>query len=61
MKRSIEGEARTQVTLLPGSLDDFIIDENPLRAVDVFSGELDPGLHGLHAGLGSPSLYHGLS
>ncbi|WP_408004486.1 hypothetical protein, partial [Pseudomonas arcuscaelestis] len=28
MKRFIEGEARTQATLLPECLDDYITDEN---------------------------------
>jgi len=41
MKRFIEGEARTQVTLLPECLDDYITDENPVRVVDVFVDELD--------------------
>jgi transposase len=41
MKRSIEGEDRSQVTLLPECLDDFIGEDNPVRAVDVFVEELD--------------------
>lgn len=41
MKRFIEGEARTQVALLPECLDDYITDENPVRVVDVFVDELD--------------------
>lgn len=43
MKRFIEGEARTQVTLLPECLDDYVTDENPVRVVDVFVDELDLG------------------
>jgi len=41
MKRFIEGESRTQVTLLPACLDDYILEENPVRVVDVFVDELD--------------------
>ncbi len=41
MKRFIEGEVRTQVTLLPECLDDYITEENPVRVVDVFVDELD--------------------
>ena len=36
MKRFIEGANREQSTLLPESLDDWIDDSNPVRAVDVF-------------------------
>lgn len=41
MKRFIEGEDRAQVTLLPGCLDDYIAEDNPVRVVDVFVDELD--------------------
>jgi transposase len=43
MKRFIEGENRTQGTLLPESLDEYITDTNPVRVVDVFVDELDLG------------------
>jgi len=43
VRRFIQGEYRTQVTLLPESLDDYVTDTNPMRAVDVFVGELDLG------------------
>lgn len=43
MKRFIEGEGRTQCTLLPECLDDYIADTNPVRVVDVFVDELDLG------------------
>jgi transposase len=36
MKRFIEGADRGQSTLLPECLDDWIGDDNPVRAVDVF-------------------------
>jgi transposase len=41
MKRFIEGEDRSQTTLLPDCLDDYIADDNPVRAVDAFVEELD--------------------
>ena len=41
MTRFIEGEDRSQVTLLPECLDDFIGEDNPVRAVDVFVDSLD--------------------
>jgi transposase len=41
MKRFIEGEDRSQVTLLPECLDDYIAEDNPVRVVDAFVDELD--------------------
>src|SRR5271154_5140085 len=41
MKRFIEGEDRTQVTLFPESLDDYVVEDNPVRVIDVFINELD--------------------
>src|SRR6202521_4948099 len=41
MKRFIEGEGRTQVTLLPECLDDFVVEDSPVRVIDVFIDELD--------------------
>lgn len=43
MKRFIEGEDRSQVTLLPECLDDYIGEDNPVRVVDAFVDELDLG------------------
>jgi hypothetical protein len=61
MKRFIDGEARTQVTLLPECLDDYIVEENPVRVVDVFVDELDLGALGFEgvdpAATGRPA-YH---
>lgn len=34
MKRFIEGESRNQSTLLPECLDDYIAEDNPVRAVE---------------------------
>ena len=41
MKRFIEGEDRSQVTLLPECLDDYIGQDNPVRVVDAFIEELE--------------------
>lgn len=41
MKRFIEGADRSQNTLFPERLDDYIFDDNPVRIVDVFVDELD--------------------
>lgn len=46
MKRFIEGETRTQVTLLPECLDDYVTEENPVRVVDVFVDKPDLGALG---------------
>src|SRR6266481_5747509 len=43
MKRFIEGEDRTQVTLLPACLEDYVEAENPVRVVEVFVDGLDLG------------------
>ena len=41
MKRFAEGEDRTQGVLLPEFLDDYVAEDNPVRAIDVFVDELD--------------------
>jgi len=41
MKRYVEGQDRSQATLLPEYLDDYIGEDNPVRAVDAFVEELD--------------------
>ena len=43
MKRFVEGEDRTQITLLPECLDDYVAYDNPVRVVEVFVDELDLG------------------
>lgn len=61
MKRFIEGGSRNQSTLLPECLDDYIAEDNPVRAVEVFIDELDLlalGFAGMEpAATGRPS-YH---
>src|SRR6516225_2904091 len=41
MKRFVEGLDRGQSTLFPASLDDYVTEDNPVRAVDVFVDSLD--------------------
>ena len=41
MSRFIEGEARSQSALFPERLEDWIAEDNPVRAVDAFVEELD--------------------
>src|ERR1700751_5320832 len=43
MKRFVEGEDRRQGVLLPEFLDDYVSEENPVRAIDVFVDGLDLG------------------
>jgi transposase len=43
MKRFIEGADRSQSTLFPERLEDWIGEDNPVRVVDVFVDELDLG------------------
>ena len=61
MKRFIEGEERSQVTLLPECLDDYVGEDNPVRVVDAFVDELplqQLGFDGVEpAATGRPS-YH---
>ncbi len=41
MGRFVEGEGRSQSTLLPARLDDYVTKDNPVRVVDVFVDNLD--------------------
>ncbi len=43
MKRFVEGVDRSQSTLFPDRLEDWIGDDNAVRVVDVFVDELDLG------------------
>ena len=65
MKRFIEGEERCQASLLPECLDDFIAEDNPVRAVDAFVSELRLGELGFEgaepATTGRPSYHPGFS
>jgi len=41
MSGFIKGEARSQATLFPEALDDYVTEENPIRVIDVFVDSLD--------------------
>ena len=41
MKRFVEGTTREQSTLFPECLEDWVCEDNPVRAIDVFIDELD--------------------
>jgi len=41
MKRFIEGADRTQVSLLPECVDDYVGDDNPVRVIEAFVDQLD--------------------
>jgi transposase len=43
MTRFVVGDDRSQSTLFPERLDDYVGDDNPVRAIDVFVDELDLG------------------
>ena len=61
MKRFIEGEDRSQVTLLPECLDDYIAEDNPVRVVDAYVEELDLqelGFAGAEPALTGRPAYH---
>jgi hypothetical protein len=46
VKRFIEGEPRSQSVLFPERLDDWVAEDNPVRAVDAFVDELGVGALG---------------
>jgi len=46
MKRFIEGLDRNQTTLLPECIDDYVEEENPVRAIDAFVDMLELGALG---------------
>ena len=61
MKRFIEGEDRSQVTLLPECLDDYVGQDNPVRVVDAFVEELqlrDLGFEGAEPAVTGRPSYH---
>ena len=41
MTRFVVGDDRSQSTLFPERLDDYLGEDNPVRAIDVFVDELD--------------------
>ena len=57
MNRFIEGMDRGQWTLLPESLDDWISEDNPVRAIDAFVDALDLAKLGFKAQPADPDSY----
>lgn len=41
MGRFVQGIDRTQATLFPESLDEYVTEENPVRVIDVFIDQLE--------------------
>ena len=41
MSGFINGESRSQATLFPERIDDYINEENPVRVIDVFVDSID--------------------
>jgi transposase len=41
MKRFVQGQERSQGTLFPTCLDEYVSEDNPVRVIDVFVEELD--------------------
>jgi len=61
MTRYVEGEDRSQATLFPESLDEYIAADNPVRVVDVFVDELDlqkMGFDGMQPEVTGRPAYH---
>jgi transposase len=61
MTRYVEGEDRSQATLFPESLDEYIAADNPVRVVDVFVDELDlqkVGFDGMQPEVTGRPAYH---
>jgi len=61
MKRFVQGQSRTQTTLLPECLDDYVSEDNPVRVIDAFVDQIDLGQLGFEgvdpAATGRPA-YH---
>jgi len=60
MSDFIAGESRAQATLFPEQLDDYIVDDNATRVIDVFVDGIDlsgMGFHTIPAATGRPA-YH---
>lgn len=60
MQRYVQGQDRTQVSLLPASLEDYVGGDNPARVIEAFVEVLDLGGLGfavVPASTGRPS-YH---
>jgi transposase len=50
MRRFIEGADRTQVSLLPECVEDYVEAENPVRVIEAFVEQLDLRVMGFEGG-----------
>jgi transposase len=61
MVRFIEGESRTQSTLFPERLEDYVSEDNPVKVVEAFIDALDLerlGFHGMNPKATGWPAYH---
>ena len=61
MKRFIEGADRTQVSLLPECVEDYVAEDNPVRVIEAFVEQLDlrqMGFEGVKPEATGRSAYH---
>ncbi len=63
MSRFIKGESRSQITLFPEAVDEYIEEDNPVRVIDVFVDDLDLstlGFQTVPADTGRPAYHPGV-
>ena len=61
MPRFVEGVPRTQATLFPERIEDYVDEDNPVRAIEAFVDALDLeqlGFHGMHPQATGRPAYH---
>jgi transposase len=61
MPRFVEGVPRTQATLFPERIEDYIDEDNPVRAIEAFVDALDLeqlGFHGMNPRVTGRPAYH---
>jgi transposase len=61
MSHHIKGQSRTQTTLFPEAIDDFVTEDNPIRVIDLFVDQLDLldlGFEAVNTKLTGRSGYH---
>jgi len=61
VKRFVESGDRNQASLLPECLDDYVVDDNPVRVVEAFVEQLDLcvlGFEGMELPSTGRSSYH---
>ena len=61
MKRFVKGECRSQTSLFPTTLEDLVVEDNPVRVIDAFVEELDLdklGFNGVNPHITGRPAYH---